>query len=104
MVAWTLGYSVGFRKKGGKLQTDIANMDLRVMLLLILLGNITFQKFRVNSAKVWNVSIEQSVQSNFSTGRKFDWYCVNVECFSLTALQTSHHIKCGCFLEKKSLS
>ena len=45
MVAWTLGYSVRFRKKKGKLQTDIANIGLQVMLLLILLGNIMVQQF-----------------------------------------------------------
>ena len=52
MDTWLLSW-----KKRGKLQTDIANMGLRVMLLLILLGNITFQKFHVNSAKIWNGSM-----------------------------------------------
>ena len=115
VVAWTLGYSVGFREKRGKLQTYIANIGLQVMLLLILLGNITVWQFHVNSAKIWNSFMWQSVWSNFSNSQKFDWYCVNVaeeereknfniECFSVAALQTSHHIKCGCFLEKESLS
>lgn len=42
MVAWTRGYSAARR---GKLQTEIANMDLRVVrvLLLTLLGNITIR-------------------------------------------------------------
>ena len=34
------GYSAG-KQERGKLQTDIANVDLRVVFLLALLGNIT---------------------------------------------------------------
>ena len=36
VVAWMRGYS-------GKLQTEIANIDVLVMLLLALLGNITIR-------------------------------------------------------------
>ena len=40
VVAWMRGYSAA---KIGKLQTEIANMDLLVVLLLALLGNITIR-------------------------------------------------------------
>ena len=40
VVAWMRGYSAA---KIGKLQTEIANMDLLVILLLALLGNITIR-------------------------------------------------------------
>ena len=52
MDAWLLS-----RKKRGKLQTDIANMNLRVVLLLALLGSITARQFRVNRAKASNGSV-----------------------------------------------
>ena len=42
---------------GNRLQTDIANMDLRVVLLLALRGNITVRQSRVNSAKILNGSM-----------------------------------------------
>ena len=44
------GYSAG--KKRGRLQTNIANMDLWVVLILALFENITIWKFRVNGAKI----------------------------------------------------
>ena len=53
-------------------------MDLRVMLLLALIGNTTAWQLRVTSAKYWTVPCERSVLSNFSTGWKFDRYRVNV--------------------------
>ena len=51
VATWMRGYSAGTRKE--KLQTDIANMDLRVVLLLALLGNITVRQSSVN-AKILN--------------------------------------------------
>ena len=46
MEAWLFSW-----KKGGKLQTDIANMHMD---LLAFLGNITVRQFCVNSAKMLN--------------------------------------------------
>ena len=56
VVAWTLNWLLTWKKRG-KLQADIANMGLQVMLLLTLLGNITVRQFHVNSAKIWNGSM-----------------------------------------------
>ena len=40
------------KEKRRKFQTDVANMDLRVVSLLALLGNIMVWQFRVNNVKV----------------------------------------------------
>ena len=44
-------------EKKGRLQTDIANIDLQVMLLLALLGNITVRQSCVNSENILNGSV-----------------------------------------------
>ena len=49
-------------------------MDLRVVVLLTFLGNITVRQSSVNSAKILNGSVRTSVRPNFLAGRKFDRY------------------------------
>ena len=49
------GYLAGKRKEDCK-QSN-ANMDLRVLLLLALLGNITIRQFHENGAKILNSSV-----------------------------------------------
>lgn len=50
VVTWMCCYSAAKRE-------DIANTDLRVVLLLALLGKTTVRQFRVNSAKLLNSSL-----------------------------------------------
>lgn len=55
--AWLQGCVVTQPEKERKIVTDIVNMtnmDLRVVLLLALLGKTTVQQFCVNSAKLLN--------------------------------------------------
>ena len=58
------------KEKRRKFQTDIANMDLRVMSLLALLGNITVRQFRAKNVKV-SLQIFHLVENLY-------WYPVNV--------------------------
>ena len=63
VVAWMLGYSTGKRKEGCKQR--IANIGLRVLLLLALLGNITIRQFHENGAKILSSSVWTKCPVNF---------------------------------------
>ena len=54
---WLHGHLVTQLEKERKIANRYCQHGSTSMLLLILLGNITFQKFHVNSAKIWNGSM-----------------------------------------------
>ena len=65
VVAWMCGYFSAAKTR--KLQTEIANMDLLVALLLALLGNIAIRTTPCEQRRNIERFRLNSVRSNFST-------------------------------------
>ena len=78
----------------------MTNTDLRVVLLLysLCLEILRFDSPVWTAQKYWTGQCEQSVQSNFSGGRKFDRYCLNEALVCKTKQPENSNLKSQIFI------